>query len=36
MSSETAERRIRHRVTEAHLMDVVSRIDAILEGGEGG
>jgi len=29
---ERAERRIRHRVMGAHLMDVVSRIDAILEG----
>jgi hypothetical protein len=32
---EQAARRIQHRVSEAHLMDVVSRIDAILEGGKG-
>ena len=31
-----ASRRIRHRVTDAHQADVVSRIDAILEeAGEG-
>lgn len=30
---ERAERRIRHRVTETYLMDVLSRIDAILERG---
>ncbi len=32
---ERAERRIRHRVSEAHLLDVISRIDAILEGDRG-
>jgi hypothetical protein len=32
---ERAERRIRLRVTEAHLLDVISRIDAILEGDGG-
>jgi len=30
-----AERRIRHRVSEAHLADVSARIDAILGGNEG-
>jgi len=29
---ERAESRIQHRLTKAHLMDVITRIDAILEG----
>ena len=33
---ERASRRIRHRVTRAHLLDVLDRIDAILDGDEGG
>ncbi len=34
--AENAERRIRHRVTDAHLADVQARIDELLdEGGEG-
>lgn len=33
--AESAARRIRHRVTVAHLKDVVARIDAILEATEG-
>lgn len=32
---EAARRRIRHRVTQAHLADVLTRIDAILEPQEG-
>ncbi len=31
-----AERRIRHRVTSAHLLDISTRIDAALESGEEG
>jgi hypothetical protein len=30
---QAAERRIRHRVSDAHLADVLARIDGILEGG---
>ena len=33
---ERASRRIRHRVTRAHLQDVLERIDAIMDGVEGG
>jgi hypothetical protein len=33
---ERATRRIRHRVTAAHLADVLERIDVILEGARGG
>jgi hypothetical protein len=33
---ERASRRIRHRVTQAHLADVLERIDVILEGARGG
>ncbi|MEE2897928.1 MAG: zinc-dependent metalloprotease [Gemmatimonadota bacterium] len=32
---ERAESRIQHRLTEAHLMDVITRIDAILKGDGG-
>ena len=32
---ERAESRIQHRLTKAHLMDVITRIDAILKGDGG-
>ena len=33
---ERAARRIRHRMTRAHLQDIIVRIDAILEAEEEG
>jgi hypothetical protein len=33
--AERASRRVRHRVTQAHLVDVLQRIDGVLEGGNG-
>jgi hypothetical protein len=33
--ARAADRRVDHRVTSAHLVDVIARIDAILEGSDG-